>query len=481
MRILIGKRVEHFLCFRFPGYHSMKTVGGKLLVLAVLASWSCIRAENGLADNGLTSGEQVPHLTDALTGGVAWYTHLNEPHAVHDGRKTYVAFHGAGEHNLDPLVLCYDHATGDVEGPVKVGENPLAEHNDSHGNPVVLVDNEGYIHVIFGGHGYYPGGRMTHCVSQRRGDISAWRRVDNIDATGTYPQLVKTSDGTIHYFYRAENREAGNHRGHWVLASSADHGLTFGESQPLLDGGRSREDRRYVDGLYYDAWYASIYCGEDDTLHVIAHFHPCAHPFKDPHHAQRRFHIYHLQKKSGDRRWTNLGGDRLTLPLTVEEADAGCCVFRSPLLKGDDMEQTVLGGFATGPAGAPHILFKTGTGKWASSDPKWLLAVGDVESGGWKINESPVGGCLSFEPDGAMRAWSTTVHDSYDGGRTWSQAADFRAVGLTGITLVRGGRDAARFIAYGSAPLTTQDGASKRKLYLWGSKGSVSPVGRRGN
>lgn len=443
------------------------------LILALIACLTSVRAEHARAVDGSSEGP-VPHLTDTLTGGVAWYTHLNEPHAVLDGRKTYVAFHGAGEHHLDPLIVSYDHTTGEIEGPVKVAENPLAEHNDSHGNPVVLVDNAGYIHVIFGGHGYYPGGQMTHCISQRPRDIRAWRRLDNIDTTGTYPQLVKTTDGSIHYFYRAENREAGNHRGHWVLASSADHGITFEETLPVLDGGRRRDERHYVDGLYYDAWYASLYGGPDGTLHLIAHFHPCAHPFRDPHHAQRRFHIYHLQKKPGAQDWTNLAGERLTLPLAVEEADARCRVFRSPALKGDAMQQTVLGGFAARGDGTPHILFKTGTGKWASQNTKWLLAVGDTESGRWTIRETPVGGHLTFEPDGAMRVWSTRIHDSHDGGRTWTTAAEFSEARLAGITLVRDGHRTARFIAHGSRPFTSADGTPRRQLYLWGSKGFIS-------
>lgn len=414
-------------------------------------------------------------LTDRAGGRAVWYPLLSQPHAVQHGGVTYVAFHGGGTDYLDPLVMSYNHQTGTTKGPVKVGENPLAPFRDTHGNPAIMVDHAGYIHVIFGGHGYYDGGKMTHAVSTVPGDISAWETLDTVNPVGTYPQLLKRSDGTIVYFYRAERPEAGNHRGDWVYVMSADNGRSFTRETPLLGAGRARNDQEYVDGLYYDAWYGHLFKGVDDTVHLIAQYHPCAHPFGDPHHAQRRFHLYHMQWKKGEAAWQNLKGEPVPLPLSREEADACCRVFSSGAVKGSDaMIQVVVSGFATTAKGHPYVVFRHGEGRWASRNPEWVLATGKHTDGIWDMQTIPVGGLLTVETNDALRLWGNTVFDSHDDGQTWIQVTDLSSA-LGGWALVYDGLPEARVVAHDLPTEYTDDVVRARKIYMWGNQGFVVP------
>ena len=408
-------------------------------------------------------------LTDKAGGKVIWYPNLNEPHAVHFDGKTYVAFHGGGQNYLDPMVVAYDHKTGKVSDPVKVDDNPLAEFNDSHGNPAIMVDDLGFIHVMYGGHGFYDGGRMTHAVSKRPNDISAWEILDNIDSTGTYPQLVKTDDGTLYYFYREENVEAGNHRGDWVYVVSTDHGRTFSEKISLLSGGQKRTTGEYADAVYYDAWYAAMYKGEKNSLHVLSHYHSCVNPFKDPLHAQRRFNLYHIMMKNHSGEWKNLSDKKLQLPLGLDEVDKHCMIFKSKNVKdGEAMERAFVANLTTDKEGNPLILMVIGKGKNGRNDRKAILMTGEKNTGLWSKKEVPKVGKLVWQRDGRMEIWSEQLYVSKDKGKTWEVEIDFRQKGMAGLSLVFDGTNEARVVAHDQS----QD-KENRKIYMWGTDGFI--------
>jgi hypothetical protein len=69
---------------------------------------------------------------------------------------TYVAYQGPGE---DPYVAAYDHAREKWIGLYKAGTSLLGPRGkkkiDNHGKPTLVVDGEGYIHLILGGAWWY--------------------------------------------------------------------------------------------------------------------------------------------------------------------------------------------------------------------------------------------------------------------------------------------------------------------------------------
>jgi len=93
----------------------------------------------------------------------------------------------------------------------------------------MIIDNEGYIHVFFGGHGglrelhgdnplgnhHY--GENKHVVSKRPLDITEWEELDTIPPFGTYNQVVKMDNGDMYLFYRH-----GAHRSDWVYHKSTE-------------------------------------------------------------------------------------------------------------------------------------------------------------------------------------------------------------------------------------------------------------------
>ena len=187
---------------------------------------------------------------------------MQHPCAEYYNGTTYIAYSGPHE---DPYVCAYTHASGRWFGPVRAGENLIGKtpdpvdkkEVDDHGRPALIIDGEGYIHLVFGGHGGHweygnntlgkPGkGKQTHVVSKRPEDISAWEVLDNISPFGTYSQFVKMEDGDIYLFYRH-----GSHRSNWVYQKSADNCRTFTSPVSVL-----LHKAQDSDPNIHDAWYA---------------------------------------------------------------------------------------------------------------------------------------------------------------------------------------------------------------------------------
>ncbi|NIP16728.1 MAG: hypothetical protein GWM87_00115, partial [Xanthomonadales bacterium] len=82
---------------------------------------------------------------------------MQHPAGEHYEGVTYVAYQGPLE---DPYVAAYDHAADQWTGPFKAGESILGKTPgagiDNHGKPALVVDAQGYIHLVFGGHGGLP-------------------------------------------------------------------------------------------------------------------------------------------------------------------------------------------------------------------------------------------------------------------------------------------------------------------------------------
>jgi hypothetical protein len=155
----------------------------RLIILSVL-----------LGCRSFLNAANVEHFSDNGYGNPV--STLQHPAAEHYQGVTYVAYSGPHE---DPYVAAYDHTTGKWIGPFHAGVNPMGKSPDqvdpgeldNHGRPALIVDRQGYIHLIFGGHGGEakfgpnnfgtPGkGRQIHVVSKKPRDISAWETLENV-------------------------------------------------------------------------------------------------------------------------------------------------------------------------------------------------------------------------------------------------------------------------------------------------------------
>ena len=130
---------------------------------------------------------------------------VQHPAGIYHQGITYVCYQGPLE---DPYVASYNHQTGEWKGPYKAGVSEMGKDPtrkkkiDNHGKPSMIIDNAGYIHIAFGGHGGMPEhgentlgnyhyGKNLHAVSKKPLDISSWETLDNIPVFGTYNQFIK--------------------------------------------------------------------------------------------------------------------------------------------------------------------------------------------------------------------------------------------------------------------------------------------------
>ena len=332
--------------------------------------------------------ETTPYFAENGFGeGVAVVQH---PAGEHVDGITYVSYQGSNE---DPYVAAYNHQTQEWSGPFKAGTSILGKDPtkkiDSHGKPTMIIDDEGYIHIFYGGHGGvkalhgenslggYHSGENRHAVSQKPFDITSWRDLNNITPFGTYNQAVKMDNGDIYLFYRH-----GAHRSDWVYQKSSDNGLTFAAPVSFL------KSKRRDDNIGSDSWYASVSKGAGDEIVIGFDYHYCwdrdAPRNNRGGHSTERKNLYFVKFNTRDNNWTTVKDETLSLPITKDVAD-------QKALAVDTGDMWTFNGITKVDAkGTPHINAYIGDDiGWQIGGPKrasyfawdgenW---VGDVKSG----------------------------------------------------------------------------------------------------
>lgn len=241
---------------------------------------------------------------------------------------TYVSYQGALE---DPYVAAYDHKTKTWVGPFKAGTSLMGKDKsrkiDNHGKPTLVIDKEGYIHIVFGGHGgtrdigknplgNYHYGKQMHVVSKNPLDISSWEVLDNISPFGTYSQFIKMDNGDLYLFYRH-----GAHRSNRVYQKSTDNGRTFSAPVSYLKTKQIEGTKEHP--VIYDSWYTHYSKGQNNDVIVSYNYHLC----KGPKHDGERHNVYYMRFDTDKNEWYNIKGDKLTLPITKEQADNETLVY----------------------------------------------------------------------------------------------------------------------------------------------------------
>ena len=285
---------------------------------------------------------------------------------------TYVAYQGPLE---DPYVAAYNHKTQQWTGPFKAGSSVLGKDPkdkiDSHGKPTLIIDDDGYIHIFYGGHGGvralhghnpfgdYHSGENKHAVSARPYDISEWIDLDNVSPFGNYNQAVKMDNGDIYVFYRH-----GAHRSDWVYQKSTDNGRTFAAPVSFL------KHQRRSDNLGSDSWYPYIAKGIGNQIVVGFDYHFCwdrsAPRNNRGGHSTERKNLYYMTLNTETNVLQSVDGQILTMPLTKEEADTKALVFNT----GD--QWTFNGTTKVDAKGNPHLSIHIGDDiGWQIGGPKY--------------------------------------------------------------------------------------------------------------
>jgi len=133
-------------------HFSFGAVATSLVALAACSASKVTGSSESVVDSA--SGEMSDHFAEnGLGNAVAVIQH---PAGEHLNGITYVSYQGPKE---DPYVISYNHKTDEWDGPYKAGVSIMGKEPDrrkkidNHGKPTMIIDNDGYIHVFFGGHG----------------------------------------------------------------------------------------------------------------------------------------------------------------------------------------------------------------------------------------------------------------------------------------------------------------------------------------
>lgn len=216
-----------------------------------------------------------------------WLADISWPQAIRRGEKTYIIWQGPNP-DMDPYICTFDHTTKEFSDPVKIGDNPQGP--DTHGQPVIAIDGDGYIYAFWGSHAsteYWK-------VSTNPLDITAWSAEKEIVDNFTYPNCFWLNN-LIWMFYR-QSKVFG-------YRTLADKDGSFSAFTKLID---FTPDKTIYIGR--------VLLGGDGNIHL-------AWCYWDELDGYNRKNIYHMYSPDGGVTWKNMAGETLTIPLTWADQD----------------------------------------------------------------------------------------------------------------------------------------------------------------
>ncbi|GAB5562573.1 MAG: hypothetical protein SynsKO_42200 [Synoicihabitans sp.] len=411
---------------------------------------------------------------------------VQQPAGEHHNGVTYVAYQGPLE---DPYVAAYHHETGEWQGPFKAGESVMGKAPDrpkpidNHGKPALVIDDEGYLHLAFGGHGGMPHhgknplgnihyGEMRHVVSKRPLDISSWELLDNVSVFGTYNQWVKMDNGDLYLFYRH-----GAHRSDWVYQKSTDNGRTFAPPVSFL------KHRRRSDVAAVDSWYPWVGRGEGDDIIVVYDYHLCwdVDSGRRGHgHTTERRNAYYMVMDTKSGVWRNVQGETLSMPIVKDYADEKTLAVTT-----GDLLWTFNGAAKLDPASHPHFTTSIGPMDWSKfggskltthfrwTGQEWSgnLATGMPRGGGDMLISSSEDVRIFLGGRDAGNDGSVAIWRSKDGGDSFIREKVLLhrpGSGMAISSMIKNAHPDARVIA-----AEIPSGTDYRRMYLIGDNGPI--------
>ena len=159
--------------------------------------------------------------------------------------KTHVAYLNARE---SIVVRSRDNLTGKWTPEVVVGAG-----QDNHGAPSLVIDSQGYLHLIFGPHH----GQFRYLKSIRPNDTSAWTPVFLFAESGTYSSVVVDQYDTLHIVYR------GGYSSEALTYQTRTKEGKWSNPRDLVNGNSTGHIVSYNDMLAI---------GSDQSLHITYNF-----------------------------------------------------------------------------------------------------------------------------------------------------------------------------------------------------------------
>ncbi len=342
------------------------------------------------------------------SGGFATYPQQQLPIAYYskEANKTFFCYGGTvkGKRQLLHMVSYYDHATGRVPRP-RILLNK--ETDDAHDNPVMMLDDSGYIWIFSNAHGK---GRPSYIHKSRRPlSIDEFELVRTTNFSYGQPWWLPGKGFLfLHTIY-----EDGGRSLFWMASAQ---GREWSERRPMARIGLGHYQVSARDGA---------------RVGTMFNFHPV------PAGLNARTNLYYMETADQGRTWRTAGGAPIETPVKtvnnaalVHDYQAEKLLVYIKDLTFDARHRPVLlyltsRGYASGPANGPRTWQTarwTGTAweirPFTTSDHNYDFGSLYIERGGtWRAIAPTEPGPQPYTTGGEMVMWT-----SADQGRTWKKA-----------------------------------------------------------
>jgi len=338
------------------------------------------------------------------SGGLGTYCAKHRPLAVYaeEVNKTFFCYGGRlkEKNELLHMVSYYDHATGLVPRPTILLNKKTS---DAHDNPVISLDEKGYIWIFSSAHGTARPSYIS--VSTEPYRVDAFEHV--LTTNFSYPQPYYVPG---HGFLFLHTRYGGGRR---LYQMTSRDGRAWSEPE-LLAG--------IEQGHYQVSWRQGAKVG------TAFNYHP------EPKGLNWRTNLYYMETDDFGHSWHNARGERIELPLTTVDNAAvihdyraeGLNVYMKDLAFDSDGRPVILlvtsGGWESGPKNDPRTWR---TARWTgaeweihgsiTSDNNYDTGLLTIESDRlWRIIGPSQRGPQAYNTGGEVALWVST-----DQGRTW--------------------------------------------------------------
>lgn len=340
------------------------------------------------------------------SGGFATYPQQQGPIAIYakEVDKTFFVYGGATDKNsLLHMVSYFDHKTGTVPRPTILLDK---QTDDAHDNPVLSIDDEGYLWVFSNAHGT---GRPSYIhKSKKPYDIAAFELVQ----TGNF------SYGNIWH-------EPG--KGFLFLHTLYED---KGRSMYQTSSANGREWTKPTLMARADLGHYQLTTQAKNRIATAFDYHPL------PVGLNERTNIYYLETRDHGKTWQNVKGETMAMPLREAKNAAlvhdykseGWKVYLKEVAFQADGNPVILylttKGYESGPKNGPRYWH---TARWTGNEWKilpfttsdhnydhgglWIEANGD-----WRVIAPTEPGPQAYTTGGDMVMWL-----SKDKGVTWKR------------------------------------------------------------
>ncbi len=351
------------------------------------------------------------------SGGLGTYPANHRPFAVYARavNKTFFCFGGTDDNNSTLLhnVSYYDHASRKVANPTILLDKRTT---DAHDNPVISIDDQGYIWIFSTSHGT---GRPSY--------IHKSKKPYAIDDFETIPATEK-ANGTEQPFTNFSYFQVYHQPGKGFIAlftkyNKQNHRVIGYNTSP--------------DGIHWNEWkviahieqgHYQVSAESNGKVGIAFDFHPQGKGLN------YRTNLHYLETTDFGNTWQTAGGETVSLPLTSRENPALIKDFVTDKLNCylldiafDSRQQPAIlavssKGYQAGPSNGPRQwrLFRFGAGSWqdhtvTTSDSNYDMGSIFFDTDKHiRIIGPTIDGPQVYNPGGEVAVWETK-----NGGASW--------------------------------------------------------------